>query len=231
MKVLLAVTMSFFLLDSISGQQTKSYIVKAGERISEAIPADGMYAFPAFKAATVFMRDGSISAARLNYNIFLNEMQFIGNKGDTMAIAYPETIKYISIDTTLYFYDKTYLQVVLQIDSFKLAIKQSFSQAPYRTRGGYDVPTAVSAITTYSSINTSNGSGNLQAKKDVIFERTVSYFISDKFNHFFKADKKSFLNIFSNNKSLIQDYMNRNKTDFFNKNALEKLLKFCVSNS
>ncbi|MGI8634053.1 MAG: hypothetical protein ACR2KZ_01485 [Segetibacter sp.] len=228
MRILLAVTLLFSLSKNICGQQTKSYVVKAGEQILDVLPLEAIYAFSDFKSGTVFMRDGSISTAKLNYNVLLNEMQFIGSKGDTMAIAYPETIKYISVDTLLYFYDKTYLQVVSQVDSFKVAIKQSFTQAPYRTRGGYDAPTATSSITTYSSITSNGTRGNLQVKKDVKLEKETSYFISDKFNHFSKADKKAFLNIFPMKKVNIVDYMNKNNVNFSNKDDIEKLLKFCL---
>jgi hypothetical protein len=228
MRILLAVAILFSLCKNACAQQTKSYIVKAGEQISDVLPPEAIYVFPAFKSGLVFMRDGTISTAKLNYNVLLNEMQFIDSKGDTMAIAYPETVKYISIDTLFYYYDKTYLQVVSQVDSFKLAVKQWITQSPYRTRGGYDAPTATSSITTYSSI-TSNGSrGNLQVKKDVKLEKDSSYFISDKFNHFYKADKKAFLNIFPMKKDSILDYISKNNINFSNKDDIEKLLRFCL---
>lgn len=223
------VAAALFFINNISAQETKTYVVKAGEMLSDILPFNAIYAFPSFKQGTVFMRDGSISTTKLNYNVFLNEMQFISTNSDTLAIAYPETIKYISIDTAIYFYDKTYLQVVSQIDSFKIAIKQFFVQTPYRTRGGYDVPTATSSITTYGSITSAGTKANLEVKKDVRLEKKTQYFVSDAFNHFYKADKKAFLNIFSLKKGLIQEYLNKNNIDFSRRTDVEKLLKFCIS--
>jgi hypothetical protein len=229
MRTVLVSMLTLFLIKNISGQQNKVYIVRAGEVPSEVLPLEARYVFPTFKQGTAHMRDGTVSTAKLNYNIMLDEMQFIDNKGDTLAIAYPETIRSVTIDTTLYFYDKTYFEVVHQEDSFKLAKKQIFVQSPYRTRGGYDVPTAVSSITTYGSINASRGPSALQVKKDVQFHKVVAYVVSDKFNHFFKADKKAFLHIFPGKKVVIENYMKENHIDYFQPTDLEKLLRFCVS--
>ncbi|WP_147205612.1 hypothetical protein [Segetibacter aerophilus] len=227
MRILLF-TIAILVLHSTSAQK-KILIVRAGEVPSEVLPPEAIYVFPTFKPGAVYMRDGSISTTKLNYNILVNEMHFIGDKGDTLAIAFPETIKNIRIDTTLFFYEKNYLQVVYQVDSFKIAIKQVFLQLPYRTRGGYDAPLGAGSITTFGTISSSGANAKLQVKKDVRMEKEISYFISDKFNHFFKADKKAFLNIFSLKKNSIEIYLKQNNVDYSKENDLEELLRFCVT--
>ncbi|MDQ6813503.1 MAG: hypothetical protein M3040_07205 [Bacteroidota bacterium] len=229
MRLILFFVASLLIFNASSAQQPRIYIVKAGEVPSEVLPVEAMFQYPQFKQGIVYLRDGSASTAKLNYNIMLNEMQFITNRGDTLAIAYPETIKNITIDSTLYYYDKTYIQIIAQVDSFKLGMKQLYVQSPYRTRGGYDAPTAAGAITTYSSISSSSVNARLQIKKDVQFEKEVSYLVSNQFNRFFKADKKSFLNIFPKRKAEIENYMSQYKIEYSKEPDLEKLLKFCVS--
>jgi len=215
-------------LHNISAQQRKAYIVKAGETPGEALPAEALYVFPVFIEGIVYLRDGSFSRQKFNYNILQSEMQFISTNGDTLAIADPPMIKNIIIDTVVYYYDKSYLQVISQIDSFKLAIKQRLIQLPYRTRAGYDAPSGVSSITTYGSITARGSVARLQARKDVLFEKEIVYYVSDQFSHFIRADKKAFLNMFGNKKNLIQKYMNENNINYFSKEDLQKLLTFCV---
>lgn len=212
-------------------QQKNVHIVKAGENPGEVLPADAVYAFPVFKDGIVYMRDGSSSRQKLNYYIILNEMHFIGNNSDTLAIADPDIIKSIVIDTIVYYYDKTYLQVLLQVDSFKLAAKQILLESLYRLRGGYDVPTAISSITTYGSLSKGGPMRRLQIKKDVQFSKETSYFISDKFNHFFRADRKAFLELFSNRRTMILNFIKDNNINFFKESDLKKLLQFCVKKS
>jgi hypothetical protein len=218
------------IIHNISAQPNKVYIVKAGEIPDAVIPTEAKYVFPLFKQGTVYLRDGTFSNQKLNYNVMLNEMQFIGTNGDTLSIAEPVLIKNIIIDTTVYQYDKTYLQVLLEIDSYKLASKEIMIQSPYRTRGGYNVPTATSAITTFGNIASARGNARLQINKDVQFEKETSFFISNKFNRFYKADKKAFLNIFDDRKSNLQKYLIDNNIDYQKKEDLVKLLRFCVSN-
>lgn len=229
MRVVFIFAITVFFLNICSAQQKNTYIVKAGEIPGEVLPADAMYTFPVFTPGTVYMRDGSSSWQKLNYYIMLDEMHFIGPNADTLAIADPNLIKRIVIDTCIYYYDKAYLKVLLQVDSFKLAVKQMLVQSSYRTRGGYNAPTAISSITTFSSIYKGGSMRGLQVKKDVQFNKDTSYFVSDKFNHFFKADKKTFLQLFPNKRIITQNYIRDNNIDFFKESDLKKLLQFCIS--
>lgn len=229
MRIILIAAIQILLSLTVFSQEKKSYVVRAGEIPAEVLPAEALYIFPVFKTGIVQMRDGTTSTQKLNYNIILNEMQFIGPKGDTLTIAYPATIKNILIDTSLFLYDKDYLQVINQVNSFKIALKQILIQTPYRTRGGYDAASGASSITTFSTISSHGAIANLLVKKDVSLQKESSYFVSDEFNHFFKADKKAFLNIFKNKKSIIEKFLNENSINYSKQPDLEKLLKFCDS--
>lgn len=227
----LAIAVPFLLaVNTLSSQNTKRYVVRAGENPAQVLPAEAMYVLPVFTHGTVYMRDGSTSRQKFNYNIILDEMQFIGPAGDTLTIAEPGMIKNLVIDSLLFYYEKNYLQVISQVDSFKIAIKQVLVQTPYRTRGGYDAPSATSSITTYSSILSRGSRGLLEVKKDVQFEKERFYFVGDKFNTFFKADKKSFLTIFGTKNDAILNYMKEHEINFRNEADLQKLLAFCASN-
>jgi hypothetical protein len=229
MRVILVFAIVILFNVTAIAQQKNTYIVKVGETPGEVLPSDAIYAFPVFKDGVVYMRDGSSSRHKLNYYVIMNEMHFIANNGDTLAISDPDLIKSIIIDTITYYYDKTFLQVLFQVDSFKLAVKQVLLQSSYRLRGGYDVPTAISSITTYGSLNKGGSMRQLQVKKDVQFTKEVSYFVSDKFNHFFRAGRRAFLELFPNNRALIQNYIKDNNINFFKESDLKKLLQFCVN--
>lgn len=226
--VILPLIAVFIIVGNVAAQ--KMYIVKAGEVPAEVMPAEALYAFPKFIQGMAYQRDGTVSAAKFNYNIMLDEMQFISNKGDTLTIAYPETIKKIVLNGAEFFYDKAYLQVIASIDSFKIAAKEFYVQSPYRTRGGYDAPTAASSITTYARLNSSRSSANLQVKKDVRFDKHTSYFISDRYNHFFIANKQSFFRLFSNKKTELDVFIKDNTINFSDLKDVEKVLRFATTN-
>ncbi|MEP6750019.1 MAG: hypothetical protein ABJB86_19930, partial [Bacteroidota bacterium] len=73
----------------------------------------GIYQFPMFTDGTVVLRNGIVYAAQLNYNVLGDEMQFINEKGDTLGIADPLTINFISLQDHKFYYEKDhYLQTI-----------------------------------------------------------------------------------------------------------------------
>lgn len=93
-------------------QQEKSYPVKAGEIPGEVLPKEAIYVLPAFATGTAFLKDGTSSMLRFNYNFLLDEMHFINEKGDTLAIADPLLINSVVIDSMVFYYDKGYLREI-----------------------------------------------------------------------------------------------------------------------
>lgn len=211
----------------VFAQPRKTYVVRAGEIPNEVLPPEAIYSFPHFKKGIVFLRDGSATSQQLNYNLLLDEMHFINANNDTLAIATPETIKSVVFDSTSFYFDKNYLQVVLEEGEHTLAIKQFLVQSPYRTRGAYDISSSISSISTYSSIYSNGHLSKLQIKKDVEMEKKSLFFISDRFNHFYPADKKFFYKVFPNKKAELDSYLKENHINFYDKNNLVSLIKLC----
>ncbi len=227
MRLLLIIFIAILFNQNVFTQSNVGYVVKAGQVPNKVIPVQAMYVSPVFKSGVVNLRNGTASRQLLNYNIILDEMQFIGSKGDTLTIAEPEMVKSVAFDSFVYYYDKDYLQEIAKVDSFKLAIKQFFVQTPYKTGAGYGTTSGASAIATYTSIGIGNRPrANLQVDKDVAFHKLAGFFISDRFNHFFKADKKTFLNLFPERKNGIEKYIKDNKVNFLKPEDLVKLLEF-----
>src|SRR5258706_12587281 len=112
---------------SVKAQITETITVKAGEDLSEVLSTHGLYKFPAFNTGTVLFKDGTTTSAKMNFNVFLNDMQFIDNKGDTLVIDNPELIDSIRFDSTVFYYQKGYLQVVEDYSSTKLVMLQKIS--------------------------------------------------------------------------------------------------------
>lgn len=207
--------------------QSKEYPVLAGEIPDKVLPYEAKYLLPAFTKGTAFLRDGSSSTYLFNYNFLLDEMHFVSASGDTLAIADPLLLSSVVIDSLVFYYDKSYMRVLLQIENYKLALKQEMVQIADKTRGGYDVPSAVSAIKTYSSISNGNSSiFHLQVQKDVLFRGERSYYITDASNHFLPAIKKNFYALFE--KKGIQIYFKQHKVNFHNEADLEALMRFCL---
>jgi hypothetical protein len=63
-----------------------------------------IYAYPSFLKGFVNLKGNRSEPSLLNYNRLNDEMLFIGNKNDTLALSAPETVDNIVIGNDVYFY-------------------------------------------------------------------------------------------------------------------------------
>ncbi len=226
MNLRLLLTVCIFYVHTASAQQEKSYPVKAGEIPGEVLPKEAIYVLPAFTTGTAFLKDGTSSTLRFNYNLLLDEMHFINEKGDTLAIADPLLINSVVIDSVVFYYDKNYLREILRQGDYKLAIRQQMVQLKDKTRGGYDTPSELGSIKTYESVSNNSQLYHLQVQRDVLFREITSFYIANASNHFLKANKKNFYSLFARNN--IEEYLKEHNINFNNEADLEALLRFCT---
>jgi hypothetical protein len=228
MRVVLMVA-SLFVSFAITAQTKKAYIVHAGEVPAEVLPVEALYSFPHFKKGIVFLRDGTATSQMLNYNLLLDEMHFISATNDTLAIATPETVKSVVLDSTSFYFDKNYFQVLWEAGAYKLAIKQFLLQTTYGKRSAYGISTSISSIETYSSTYYNGQMFKLEIKKDVEMEKKSMYFISDRFNHFYPAEKKYFYKVFPNKKAELDSFLKEHPVNFQNQKELIELINICIA--
>src|SRR3712207_5371463 len=103
--------------------QKKTFlIVKAGENIMDVVPAPEVFYYPQFTSGKVFFRDGTGVEAKLNYSRLVDEMHFIGPKGDTLALANEKNIKHVAIGNDTFYYDGGYVRLLSAGPLVKLAV-------------------------------------------------------------------------------------------------------------
>ena len=227
MKILLILAMSIFCIVKGSAQTEKVYSVKMGEVPDKIIPREAVYLLPGFTQGVVFLKDGSSSTQRFNYNSLLDEIHFISVQGDTLAIAEPALINSVEIDSIKFYYDSGYIQQISTQGNYKLAVKHIWKQIPGKKTGGYDMGSDAGAIETFSTFSNSNGPiGRLRVPKDVVFKNEKSFYIGDRFNHFQKANKKN-INALFVNKNIAQ-YLEEHNVDFTKEEGMKALLQFCA---
>ncbi len=224
----------FFLLlvtATIHGhaQNAKTYLVRAGESPDMILPQEAKYFFPAFTEGTVFMKDKSSSRQRLNYSKLLDEMQFLTVTGDTLAIANADLVEHIVIDTFSFYFHKGYLRKVAQEKEYVLAARELMIQIPQGKEIGYGASIATGSITNYARITTGDGKQYaLTVKKDVLFTTARAFFIGDRYNHFNRADKKGFADMFPRKRDAIASFIKNEKPNLNDAGDIEKLFRFCT---
>jgi hypothetical protein len=200
------------------------YTVKPGADIRDVIPMTEMFQYPGFVQGTVVFRNGLSSAGRLNYNILLGEIQFIDPKEDTLSLANEKTIRHVLISRDTFYYDNGYLKLVRGGGEVKLA-KKVFFREYIQKPGSYDLSSATTATNSLSSI-LERRSYELNTSQEVTLIKATQYFIGNRFNEFFYADRKNILKRFSRHRVPIENYLNKNITGVDSEEGIIKLVKF-----
>ena len=213
-----------------NGQTIEKFTAKAGEDISQVLSSYGMYRLPAFTDGKVVFRDGSSGAGKMNYNIFLGEIQFIDSKGDTLALANPETIDSVLMGSSLFYYKKGYLLVIANYDAAKLVMRQKIEFRPVKL-GAYGNESPGSSIEGYGRVTNSPYANNnhLTLNEDIIVLKSTTYYLYHKRFRETEANRRGFQAAFPSIKEKMDAFIISNKIDFKKEPDLKQLLAFCDS--
>ena len=226
---LLCCTVSHGLLYA---QTSGTFRLSSEEEIEQAIPASARYRFPQFRQGNIDYHTGTKASARLNYNLLLEEMQFITLTGDTLALADEHLIRQISVgDTKFYFGERSgFVETIAAYASLQLAVHQKFTTVNAEKMGAYDQSSAVSSIKVYHTYIGDGGQRqSLEMKGDLVLAIESEFYLVDKNNRTYKAGKSALKKIFPDKKQAIIDYIKSEKVDFNSEDDLRKLLEYCSS--
>src|SRR6187455_3617263 len=123
MRLLLWVSICCLQINLAYAQFAGKIRVKAGEDFSKLISDSGGYRFASFTTGTYSLNIGRNSSAKLNFNLFTGEMQYINYKADTLAIGNPGDISSILIQNVMFCYDNGFKEVISNYDSIKLLLE------------------------------------------------------------------------------------------------------------
>ena len=221
----MVLAISLFFL-RINAQDSTRIFIPAGKSFSEVASLDKAYRFPNFTNGHVYFRDGTMSAAKLNYNFLNKELEFISPRGDTLAIVKEQAlnIKNVIIDSITFYYFDGYLEEMAHNENGRLLKQQFYGIQGSDKTGAYDQPSGTSAIDAYSSFLDETGRvRKLVVRENLTLVMRTEYFIGDKYSTFLRATKKNMLDLYRKKKTQIESYLHNNNVDFSSGQDLEKL--------
>jgi hypothetical protein len=210
----------------IKAQVLQTVTVKAGYKINEVLSLADIFYYPQFKKGRVAFRDGSKAEAKLNFNCFTGEMQFINPSGDTLALADEKDTRYIAIESDTFYYDDGYVRLTQNTPVVKLAAREMWMMADVKKVGAFDIPTKNTGIESLKTITQNEKSYELAIKEDILLKKVEQYYLGDRYNHFVRATKKNVLQLFPKQEKRIQQYLKENDINFTRKEDLLKLIGF-----
>jgi len=227
-----ALLLLFFILighTDLPAQDSTLVTVKTGERVTDVLKSSEIYFYPRFIYSKVLFKDGTVADPYMNYNRLYDQMLFINEKGDTLALTDEKNIEFIINDWDIFYYNKGYMRLIADDTVIKLAEKQVWVLADIRKMGTHNRPTTSVAITSLSHF--SNGRDAAKSKElimneELVLRKETEYYFGDKYNHFVRASRKRVLSLFSKEQLTIENYLNEHKVNFDKKDDLEKLCQF-----
>jgi len=215
---------ALFIISSMYGQYYKAITVEAGTPVAEKFPAGTRYLYPQFTDGTVNMRTGAVSNSRLNFNLLLGEMEFISN-ADTLAIARKKDLSIVTVAQDTFIYRNSYLKLI-HSGTVKVLVKDWFKLTDIVKKGAMGAPNRNSAIDSYTSIPTGKQLLALIPAEDLVFRRTLEFYILKSDGDLIEFKKKNILDIYPEKENDIQKFLKANKIDFEEQADILKLADF-----
>lgn len=210
-----------------NGQRPKTYTVPAGVDVKDIVPQKEIFQYPNFVQGVVVFRDGTSAPGKLNYNRLVAEIQFIDPKGDTLSLANEKNILISLIGTDTFYFSDGYVRQLTTGPHLKIGERIAFKEFINKP-GAYGLSSATTATNTVSDLLNLR-SQKLEVSQELVLVKNTNYLLGDKFNWFVVADKNTVLRFLPGKKGEIEDFIDKNKTNFNNGDDLVKLAKFINS--
>jgi hypothetical protein len=188
-----------------------------------------VYMYPTFLEGKVVFKDESFAETKLNYNRITGQILFTRPKGDTLALARPETTSKVVIGAdTFCFFQNAFLQKLSHRDDApNVYVKQNMKYIGNEKKGPYG---------TYSQVSSANSNGTvsvddqatryISVDENLIYKSNSEFYLSDRFNNFFPANKARFYKMFAQHENQLRTFFETHKINFNKQEDLLSVLEY-----
>jgi hypothetical protein len=212
---------------AVTAQRPKTYTVPAGVEVKEIVPQKEVFEYPKFIPGLVVFRDGTKAPGKLNYNRLVAELQFIDPKGDTLSLANEKNILIALVGTDTFYYSEGYVRQLTSGKHLKIGERIAFKEFINKP-GAYGLSSATTATNNVSELLNLR-SQKLEVSQELVLVKNTNFLVGDRFNWFVEADKNTILRFLPDKRTEIEDFIEKNKTNFNKGDDLVKLANFINS--
>lgn len=208
-------------------QTFPTIVVKAGTRILDYFPYNKRYMYPEFLTGRVLFINGSVAENKMNYNLLMDEIQFLGGRGDTLIITGKNNIRQVVIRDDLFCYDGGFLRLVMGDGDLKIAQKHYFKFLGAEKYEAYGMTSSISSLESLRTYLPAGGTyTDLVIAQDLKFKETIEYHISSDGDKFYLITKSVIKKLYPEHKKEIKDFLKEHDVDFDNEMDLMDLYGF-----
>jgi hypothetical protein len=183
-----------------------------------------IYSYPSFEPGVVEYKNGQRFAGSLNYNKVIGAIQFLDEKGDTLAISNEESIQLITIGNDEFFYlAPECFQEVRDGGKFKLVKNERIRIADKQKVGGLGIANSTGTIESIDRLDTRSTYNQIDINEKLLLNKTTKYYLETDKNGLVPASKKNILSMFPKHEEVIREYIKKNQIDFNREDHLAEL--------
>ncbi|MDR3367222.1 MAG: hypothetical protein LBO71_09705 [Prevotellaceae bacterium] len=189
--------------------------------VTQIMSGETQFLLPQFTAGMVMFKSGERASAKLNYNMLLEQMQFIGDDSSVMAIANLDEVQHVSIGKRFFIKHKSAFIEVLVDGEVQLGVSRKLRIVDHRKDAGYGGATSLMKV---ESVSTMDGApaDHLTGTEKLIYEESRTYYLIKSFKPKV-ANKKAFIKAFP----ACKDEIVRQNIDYSKEEQLRALVILC----
>jgi hypothetical protein len=162
----------------------------------------------------------------MNYNKVLGTIQFISEKGDTLALSNEETISDVSIGTTVFIYNPMCLATISSDDKVKLYKREVVRIADKQKTGGYGIPNSSGTIASVDHADSWLARNQIDINESLLISKVTTFYIENEKGEIMPAAKKNILNLYPKKDDEIRTFIKEKSLDLTKEDHLVQLAEF-----
>ena len=228
MKFVITAALIFCCFTAFAQTGPVLYQVKPGEPIMYTLPFDARYQYPTFKTGIVQFRNGNMGGGTMNYSCLMEEMDFVTEKMDTLALSEIPEIKYVAFETdTFYRVQKFFVRQVATNGNARLAERRSLSLSNRQKYGGHGELQGGSSVVAIEQLSSDvNTLRKMVAQELLTFSLTKLYYFGDRFGNFKAANKKNLMDSYGKTYPGLENFLAQNKINYSKLEDMKLVLEF-----
>jgi hypothetical protein len=210
-----------------SGQTPQSVKLNNNKISAESIKPELQYVFPDFQSGRVVMKNKSQVKCQLNYSFLHDEVLFINDKGEKMALANPEDISEVYIANRLFIPELKGYYEVIERGTVNLVYKWICNITEKGKEGALGITTDAPSVVQMNRMSFDAREWKLDVDKEAVVSVEVVPYLKIKTKYIIIKGAKDFYRAIPGKKEEIKLYISQNSVDFRKEADLRRLVEYC----
>jgi len=229
MKTIYFLSLLLFIPICLAGQDPQKIQIDNNKVSSEGINPELQQIFPDFRNGQIFYKSRNPIKCMLNYNFLLDEVLFINEKGERMAIANPGELKHVLISDRMFIPSPDGYFEVIERGNISLLYKWHCRITETKKEGALGLSTDAPSVYQMKRISFDNKEWNMEIDKEAVASVEVIPYLNKESKYVLLKGSKSYFKVYKGKKSEIKRYLDQNPVDFRKEADLRRMTRYCNS--